>query len=178
MEFWKGFLEILTFCWPGRRVEQWERGGRYWRGRWVREVGPGTYWVLPWFGDVLTVSTAESIISTGRMDLTLRDETVLSVDCTASLRVVDPYRALNDVDGYQETAREALMASVASQLAREEKTAFEPRSRPALLKRIQSAVQEKLQEYGLEVGAVSFVSLVSNVKTHRLLIDQSSAMQF
>jgi regulator of protease activity HflC (stomatin/prohibitin superfamily) len=171
-------IDLLAFIWPLRRVEQWEVGGRYWWGRWVKTVGPGVYFVIPWFGEVRAVTTAEVILGTGRLDLAIKDNTVLSYAATATLKIVDPYLALNAVHEYQETAQEALMAVLSGVLGDESLESFEPKKRTWLLKRVETAVREKLGRYGMEVLEVNFISLIPNARIHRLVMDQMSPISF
>lgn len=177
-DFFRLFLDTLQFIWPMRRVEQWEGGVRFWCGRFVRVVGPGVYGVLPWWGEVTTVSMAESIVGTGRQDITTRDGSLLSFAATCPMKVVNPYKALVNVDGYQETAQEALMSVLSAALVKEETAELSPRARAGLMKRLSNEVRAKVSEYGIESGEVSFVSFVTNMKAHRLLIDQHAIASY
>lgn len=177
-DFVRLLIDIVQFLWPFRRVEHWERGVRYWMGRAGQVVGPGVYPVIPWFGEVRTAPVAEFIIGTGRLDLAIKDGTVLSFAATATAQVSDVFQALNAVNEYQETATEAFMSACADQLAEETAASLEPSRRTRMMKRVQAAVAGKLSRYGIEVLEVNFISLVPNARVHRLVIDQMEKISF
>lgn len=171
-DFLKILLDSINFLWPFRKVEHWEVGGYYVFGRWNREVGPGIWPIIPWFTEVMTCSTAEAIVGTGRQDITLQDGSMLSFSATAVVRVKDAYSALNLVDQYHETMQELLSSVLADKLATVDASRFEPEKRGRLAADLQRWVQEEATPYGIEVKKVRFTSFLSNVKSHRLIIDQ------
>jgi regulator of protease activity HflC (stomatin/prohibitin superfamily) len=177
-DFLKALIDLISFWWPGRRVEQWEVAGRYWKGQWVKQVGPGIYWIVPWFGDIKTISVATSLVGTGRQDFTLPDGKLLSFAATASLRVVDPYKALNSVDGYQESMQELLQSVAGDQLSREKVEQLDQSKRTFLLSRLKKKVVEEAAQYGIEVMSVSFTSFVTEARAYRLMIDQTQMQAF
>ncbi len=168
------FLESIQFLWPLRLVEQWEAGGYYIFGRWHRLLAPGMYPIIPWFCDVKTISIAEAIIGTGRQDITLGDGTVLSFAATATVKVTDPFLALNSVDDYQETTKELLSSVLAEKLAAVDAERILPDKRKRLMSDLRAWVAEEGLAYGIEFRKVRFTSFLTNVKTHRHLIDQTT----
>ena len=175
-EFLRTLLQFIEFLWPLRRVEEWERGGYYVLGRWRAEVGPGAHWVIPWFGDVKTVSTAEAIIGTGRLDITLADGALLSFAASATVKVSDVYKALNAVDEYRETATELLSSVVADLFSEEPSASFAAGLRRGLQTRVRNALESQGEPYGLSFGRVRLTSCVVAPRAHRLLIDQTTGM--
>lgn len=171
-DFLKILLDSISYLWPFRRVDQWEVGGYYIFGRWYREVGPGIWPIIPWFTHVTTCSTAEAIVGTGRQDITLQDKSMLSFAATATVRVIDSYAALNLVDQYHQTMQELLSSVLAERLASVEASRFEPEKRARLAADLTRWVQEEARQYGIEVKKVRFTSFLTNVKSHRLIIDQ------
>lgn len=172
-EFLKVLLEFFEFLWPLRRVEQWEKGGYYMFGRWVRTVGPGIWPIIPWFFDVRQVSVAEAIVGTGRQDITLSDRSMLSFAATATVQVKDVYSALNLVDAYTETMQELLASVLAEKLAEVDAIRLEPEKRGRLFADLRRWVAEEADQYGIEVKKVRFTSLIINARAHRLIIDQN-----
>ena len=173
-ELFKLFLESIQFLWPLRMVEQWESGGYYIFGRWYWTLKPGMYPIVPWFCDVKTVSMAEAIVGTGRLDITLQNGSVLSFAATATAKVIDPFLAINTVDEYQETIRELLSSVLAEKLASVDADRLTPEKRGRLFSDLKGWVAKEALEYGVDVKKVRFTSLLTNVKSHRLLIDQTS----
>lgn len=167
-------IEICQFAFPFRIVKQWERGGYMVLGRWKREVGPGLYFVVPFFTDVHAVSVAGSRVGTGRQDLTLFDGSTLSFTATVWARVVDVRAAVCDVNNYDETTQEDLTAALSNELAELDPDRLRPRRRGALFRELEAKVAEKHAKYGVESSDLSFGSFVLGVKMHRLIIDQTA----
>lgn len=171
-DFLRVLLDSIHFLWPFRIVQHWERAGYYIFGRWWREVGPGLYVVVPFFTDLIAVNCATKPRTTGREDITLKNGAVLSFAATATVRVVDVYKALNNVDDYHQSTEELVGSFLAEQLADVDPERLEPSKRKALFRKLQNDVAGEAAEYGVEVTKLRFTSFVTNLKTVRLLMDQ------
>lgn len=158
--------------WPFRTVAPWERAGLIVFGKWRRELGPGTYPVVPWFMDVHNVSIAKAIIGTGRQDITLMNGEQLSFSATATARVIDVKRAVTTVDDYEETSIELLGSVLADKLSDVESERIEPASRRRLLSDLTRWANAEANEYGLELSKVRFTNFTRKAPVVRLLMDQ------
>lgn len=169
-------FEWLKELAPCQQVQQWEAGVRFTNGRFKKVVGPGVYWIVPWFMYVETVNIVESILGTGRQDITLRDGTTLSFVATARVRVVDPRAAVCDVDDYRETTQELLASVLAQELADADPARFDPArgKRDRLLNELTANVAAEAKKYGVLVEDIRFTSFVRNIRTYRLLNDTNT----
>lgn len=172
-------IEILQYAWPFRRVDPWERGnfyvwGRVWR-RWPADasgtVPAGVYFVIPWFSDVLTVTTTPAIVTSARQDIELKDGSTLSFAVSAWTRVTDSALALNSVDQYQETTFESIISVVSAKLAEVDAERLAPEKRGRLLADLVRWVNEETEPFGVRVEKLRFVNFIRNVNTIRLLQD-------
>ncbi len=168
-------IDSIAYIWPFRIVRQWERAGYFIFGKWRREIGPGVYMVIPFFMDVHQISVAEAICGTQRQDITLSDGSTLSFQATCTARVVDVRKAVCSVDEYQTTTQELLASVLADKLAEVDADRLSPQKRGRLFSDLKRWVADEAAGYGVEVTKVRFVSFVTNIRTHRLLIDQSTA---
>lgn len=174
-DFLRLILDSIKYLWPFRLVQQWEKGGYYVCGRWWKEVGPGLKVVLPFFTEVMEVSCAPAIVGTAREDITMSNGTTLSFSATATVQVVDVYKALNAVEHYHESTQELIGSYLAERLAEVDPERLAPDKRRRLFGDLQRGLAAEAAEYGVEVSKLRFTSFVSSVKTYRLLIDQSGA---
>lgn len=167
-------IDCFGYIWPFRLVHTWEGGGFYVFGRWWKEVGPGIYFIIPFFSDVKTISIASAIVGTGRQDITLLDGTTLSFSATVWAKIVDVYKAFNLVDEPTSTTQELLASLLADTLA---ETPIErlgsKRKSTNLFKELEGKLKEEALEFGVEIRELRFTSFILSVKTHRLLIDQT-----
>ncbi len=174
-ELMRLIVDSIAYLWPFRIVRAWERAGYLVCGRWWKEVGPGLYLVVPFFMDVHSVSVAEAICGTQRQDITLSDGSTLSFQATCTAKIVDVRKAVCSVDDFASTTQELLASVLADKLAEVDADRLSPQKRTRLFSDLKRWVAEEAAGYGVEVSKVRFVSFVTNIKTHRLLIDQSSA---
>lgn len=168
-------LKVLEVAWPFQKVEYWEEGCYYIFGRFWKRVGPGTYPVLPWFFEIVAVSVAPAIISSGRCDITLSDNRTLSFEATAWARVADVVKAINEVDNYRETSTEILASVLSDRLGDVEPERLSPQKRGRLFSDLQKWVAAEAKEKGIDITKVRFKSFVLAPRTYRLLIDQGNS---
>lgn len=173
-------IQIAQFAFPFRLVHQWESGGYYALGRWIKAVKPGLYVIIPFFTDVKTISVAGAIVGTGRQDITLLDGSMLSFSATVWAKVADPYKALNLVDEPTSTTQELLASLLADTLAETEVVRLKGSKRKVanLFKSLEEDLKKEALEFGVEVSQLRFTSYVFAVRTYRLLIDQTPVMQW
>lgn len=174
-DFLRLILDSIKYLWPFRIVQEWERGGYYIGGRWWREVGPGLKVVVPFFTEVIEASCATAIVPCSREDITMTDGSTLSFSATATVRVVDVYKALNAVEHYHESTQELIGAFLAENLAEVDPERLAPNKRKRLFNDLQRTLSTEAAEFGVEVSKLRFTSFVMNVRTYRLLIDQGGA---
>jgi hypothetical protein len=170
---WLG--EKIEYLWPLRRVRFNERGLYTVCGRWQREIGPGTWLVLPWFCEVDAEPVSSGIVQTPRIDLTLTDGSTLSAQVTAIVRIKNLRRALNNVDGYMESAQELLHSVVADRLARAAREKLAPDARTTLLASLRESTNTRADEFGLEYRGFSFTTFVFVPRAYRILSDNTTA---
>ena len=167
-------FDAIEYLWPFRIVEQWERGvysvfGRA-RPAWV--VGPGTWIVFPFFVTLRTVLVAPAPIKGARQDVTLKDGSHLTFQAGALVRVSDAYRAVVDVERYDESTIEILEAVFADKLTTEvDPQRLESNRRGRLLTSLQGWVATEVEPFGVTVDAVWFSTFVHKPRAFRLLGD-------
>jgi regulator of protease activity HflC (stomatin/prohibitin superfamily) len=177
-DFLRIILDSIAFCWPGRIVETWERGGWYVCGRWWKDVGPGCYFLVPWFMEIRSVSIAPAPVVSGRQDITLSDNSVLSFDAVATMRVVDVRAALNDIEDYHHSTITTLGAVLSDKLAEVDVARLEWEKRGRLFTSLEKWVGQETAQFGVETTNLRFTSFVLRAKVHRLLLDQSALAQW
>lgn len=168
-------LKLVELLWPLRIVAEYEHGCVYRCGKYVRTVGPGCYFVIPWFWSILEINRSRGIISTGRQDITTKDAGTLSYSATAPIWVKDAAVALNEVDEVRETAQELFTSVLSERLADVDANRLTPESRGRLVSDLQRWANEEARVFGLEFGRVRFTSFLRDPKTFRLLADSQAA---
>lgn len=168
-DFLRVILEIIQFVWPGRKVMPWEEGCRYRAGKFRKIIGPGLYWIVPWYEEIKEYSVVPAIVTTTRQDITLKDGSVLHFAASLKVRVSDIYLAVNTIDSYQETTQELAMNLFADKLADMDPARLEPENRRRLIGVLQKAIAKEAQAFGIEVSGVTFTTFVHKPRVIRLL---------
>jgi regulator of protease activity HflC (stomatin/prohibitin superfamily) len=168
-DFLRLLLDGIQFLWPLRIVRQWERGGFYVWGRFWKVVGPGIYPIVPWFMEVKEISVVPAIVSTPRLDITLKDGVLASFRAAATVEVVDYNLAVNTVDSFTETIQELLSAVLADRLADVDPERLRPAGRNRLLSDLTRWVNEESERFGIRTSKVRFTTFVLGVRSLRLL---------
>lgn len=168
-DFLRVLLDSIQFLWPVGRIQPWERGLYIVCGRWVWEVGPGIYPLLPWFVEVRAENAVLALISTPRQDITLTDGKMLTFASTANVKVTNLRKAYLDVERYHETAQENIAAVLAEKLAEVDAARVTADKRGRLLSDLKRWVNDETQIYGVTVEKLRFTTFVVNARTVRLL---------
>lgn len=168
-DFLRVLLEIIQFLWPGRKVMTWEEGCLYILGKYKKKLGPGTYWIIPWFMEIKEFSVVPGIVTTTRQDITLLDGSILHFAASLRVRVSDLALALNTIDSYQETTQELAMNLFADKLADMDAVRLQPENRRRLASDLRRAIANEAKEFGVEVSGVTFTTFVHKPRVIRLL---------
>lgn len=173
-DFLGRIFDAIEYLWPFRIVEQWERGIYSIFGRaqptWV--VQRGIWPVVPFFITLVTKSVAWAPIKGSRQDVTLKDGSHLTFQAGALVRVSDVYKAVVEVEKYEESTIEILEAVFADKLTTEvDPQRLESNRRGRLLTSLQNWFATDVGRFGIEVDSVWFSMFVHKPKSFRLLGD-------
>jgi hypothetical protein len=166
--------EWITYLWLFRRVRLFERALYTVCGRWQWEVGPGIWPVVPWFCEVDAESMAFGTVQTPRIDITAMDGTMVTLQASADVRVVNLRLAVNNVDAYMETTQEKLTVVIATKLAEVDAARLQPEKRARLLSDLRKWTDTEVGRFGVEVSDLGFTTFVVNPKPFRLLGDNAA----
>lgn len=81
-------------------VYEYEKGLKYRRGRFVGLLGPGLYWYRPRTTRIEKVDVRPRFVSVTGQQVLSSDGVTLKVSLAANYRVVDPAKAINEVEDY------------------------------------------------------------------------------
>jgi regulator of protease activity HflC (stomatin/prohibitin superfamily) len=81
-------------------VYEFERGLRYTRGRFRGVLEPGQYWFLTRLTTVRKVDVRAAVLVIGGQEVLSRDGVALKMSLVATYKVVDPAKAVNEVEDF------------------------------------------------------------------------------
>jgi regulator of protease activity HflC (stomatin/prohibitin superfamily) len=146
-------------------IHETEVGLRYRRGRFERLLEPGGHWLLGPGLSVERIDARRRLLPVGSQEILTSDSVQLRVSCVVAFRVVDPPRALHEVESYEHELH------VATQLAL--RTAIGEATVEDLLEqrlnlgeRLMQLVSERAPALGIEVFEIDIrdVMLPGDVK--------------
>lgn len=176
MNFLETLLGFLEKLWPFQVVDQWERGVFYVCGRALKRVlKPGVYPYIPFFMRIDTAPVVPSLVSSPLLTVTLTDKNTLSFSVTAQVRVVDAWKAINEIDDYEESVSELISSTVAEKLAEVDAARLDPEKRKRLVSDLVRWVNGETEQYGLRVDAIRFTNFAINLRSYRLMMDTGLA---
>jgi regulator of protease activity HflC (stomatin/prohibitin superfamily) len=170
-DFLRVLVDVLTYVWPFRPVEHWERGVYYVMGKAWKTVGPGRWPVVPYFMDVRSASVVPDPIIGPKQDVTLADGTTVTFCASIIYVVEDAEQALNEIHDYPKAVMEIMQRTVAMRLQAETAVKFTPAERGLFLGGILQTINAETRVFGVRARKLAFTSFIMNVATMRILSD-------
>jgi regulator of protease activity HflC (stomatin/prohibitin superfamily) len=155
-------------------VREYERLVVFRLGRLIGEKGPGIVFVIPIVDRTLRISLRIITLDVPTQEVITRDNVTTSVNAVVYYRVVDPNRAVNNVEEYKmATAQlaQTTLRSVAGQAELDELLA----ERDKLNQKIQSILDEATDPWGIKVTAVEIKDVVIPEALQKAISRQATA---
>ncbi|MDF1664446.1 MAG: SPFH domain-containing protein [Planctomycetota bacterium] len=135
-------------------------------GKVKRTLEPGVHPLIPWFWQVRKVRTRTITLDVAKQKVSSLDGLVYEVDANLVYRVVDPIKALVEIDrlrGGCETALTLAVFELIGQCSRENLQKHEDLDRL-----LAEHVQPRLERWGVVVESAGFTSIAPDSKTLKL----------
>lgn len=127
-------------------------------GRVVGARGPGLFFVAPVIDRVVKVDVQTSALAIPNQEVVTKDNVTLRLDAVAYIRVVDPVRALLDVDDYRSATYAAAQTAIRSTIGRFELDDLLA-DRDEVDQQLRKRVSLVVQEFGIEVKLIEMRDL-------------------
>jgi len=174
--FWIPAIVVLFFFVTAaiKIVREYERLVVFRLGRLIGEKGPGFVLVIPVVDKVIRISLRIVTLDVPSQEVITRDNVTTSVNAVVYYRVVDPNRAVNNVEEYRmATAQlaQTTLRSVAGQAELDELLS----ERDKLNQKIQGILDEATDPWGIKVTAVEIKDVVIPEALQRAISRQATA---
>ncbi len=143
-------------------------------GRLIGEKGPGLVFVIPVVDRIIRISLRIITLDVPTQEVITRDNVTTSVNAVVYYKVVDPNRAVNNVEDYRmATAQlaQTTLRSVAGQAELDELLS----ERDKLNMKIQSILDEATDPWGIKVTAVEIKDVVIPEALQKAISRQATA---
>jgi len=104
------------------------------------------------------VNLREFFIDPPEQNIITKDQIKISVDMIATVKIVDPLKAVNEVDSYEESIKTLVMTSVLAKMGTLELSAIQ-QNLADISKEVVIDMQKKSMSWGIEILQVSFENI-------------------
>lgn len=171
------FFLILVgvFLFSGMRVlQEYEKGVVFRLGRLIGAKGPGLIFLIPGVDRMVRVSLRIVTVDVPPQDVITKDNVSIVVNAVVLFRVVDPIKAINNVESYLESTFQYAQTTLRSVLGSVEMDQLLA-ERENLNKRIQEILDAHTEPWGIKVIAVEIKQVDLPKEMQRVLAQQAEA---
>ncbi len=155
-------------------VQEYERAVVYRLGRLMGQKGPGVILIIPGVDKFVRISLRIVTTDVPPQDVVTRDNVSIKVNAVVLFRVVDPIKAVNNVESYLESTYQYAQTTLRSVLGSVELDEVLS-EREALNKRIQSILDQHTEPWGIKVSAVEIKQVDLPKEMQRAMAQQAEA---
>ena len=148
-------------------IDPYEQGVVLRLGRFVRSVGPGAHWRIPFIDTVLYENVVPKVERLQSQSIQTADGKSATVRLTATYRIWDIEAALLQVDDVTASTLDAIMGRAAPLLAR---STWDEITDPAFSLLLTAECAEAVEEFGVEIIRVQLSDLTT-ARTFRLFME-------
>lgn len=173
---WLGalFILLIILFMAIKIMKEYERGVVFRLGRLVGERGPGLIFIIPLIDTIIKVSLRTVVFDVPVQEVITRDNVTCKVNAVLYYRVIDPSRAIINVQEYHQATiqlSQTTLRSVVGQAELDELLS----ERDKLNQILQKIIDEATDPWGIKVSAVEIKDVVIPVDMQRAIASQAEA---
>lgn len=179
MQFIGGFgifiIFALVFLASGLRVlAEYERGVVFRLGRITPLLGPGLKWIIPGIDRMVRISTRIITMDIPPQDVITRDNVTVKVNAVFYFRVMDPIKAVLEVENYIYASSQLAQTTLRSVLGEVELDDLLS-EREKINVRLQNIIDENTDPWGIKVTSVEVKHIDLPTDMQRAMAKQAEA---
>lgn len=163
-------LLLSTF----RILREYDRGVIFMLGRFYKVKGPGLIIVIPFIQQMVKVGLRIAVWDIPTQDLITRDNVSVKVNAVLYFRVVDPEKAINNVEDYMEATSQLAQTTLRSVLGQHELDELLA-ERDKLNEDVQKILDEQTDSWGIKVANVEIKHVDLDESMIRAIAKQAEA---
>lgn len=168
-----GLIIALLFV-MFRVLREYERGVIFMLGRFYKIKGPGLIIIIPVLQQMVKVDLRTVVMDVPTQDVISRDNVSVQVNAVIYFRVVDPERAINQVENFLEATSQLSQTTLRSVLGQHELDDMLA-ERERLNTDIQTILDKQTEAWGIKVANVEIKHVDLNETMVRALAKQAEA---
>ncbi|MCD6457041.1 MAG: slipin family protein [Methanophagales archaeon] len=155
-------------------VKEYERGVIFRLGRLVGARGPGLFLVIPMFESMVKIDLRVSVFDIPPQEVITRDNVTTSVNAVVYYRVLDPEKAVTEVERYDYATSQIALTTMRSVIGQAELDELLS-ERDKLNKQLQQTIDEATDPWGIKVSAVEIKDVGLPKDMQRAMAAQAEA---
>jgi len=167
-------LIIIILSASIRVVREYERGIIFRLGRFIGAKGPGLFFLVPIVDRFVKVDLRTVVVDIPRQKVVTKDNVSVDVDAAVYYRVIDPAKAILQVENYAQATNLLAQTTLRDVLGQVELDELLTR-REELGKRISSIVDELTEPWGIKVSMVALKDITMPETMVRAIAKQAEA---
>lgn len=168
------FFSVFFLATALKVLKEYERGVVFMLGRFWKVKGPGLIIVIPVIQTMVRVDLRTVVMDVPSQDVISRDNVSVKVSAVLYFRVVDPEKAIIQVEDYNMATSQLAQTTLRSVLGRHELDEMLA-SRDKLNADIQSILDEQTETWGIKVANVEIKHVDLNETMIRAIAKQAEA---
>ena len=165
---------VMLFASAIRILREYERGVIFLLGRFWKVKGPGFIIVVPFIQQMVRVDLRTIVMDVPRQDVISRDNVSVNVNAVVYFRVIDPEKAIIQVENYYEATSQLAQTTLRSVLGQHELDEMLA-ERERLNADIQSVLDQQTDAWGIKVSNVEIKHIDLNESMIRAIAKQAEA---
>ena len=168
------FLVVMFLVSAIKILREYERGVVFFLGRFWRVKGPGLIIIIPGVQQMVRVDLRTVVMDVPSQDVISRDNVSVEVNAVVYFRVIDPERAIIQVEDYYNATSQLAQTTLRSVLGQHELDEMLS-ERDRLNADIQSSLDQQTDAWGIKVSNVEIKHLDLNESMVRAIAQQAEA---
>jgi len=167
-------LVVMILASALKIVKEYERGVIFRLGRLVGARGPGLFFIIPIFENMVKLDLRTTVLDVPSQEVITRDNVPVRVDAVVYFRVMDPEKSVVQVTNY--VAATSLYSQTTMRVVIGQATLDEVLSeREKINKQLQSLIDEATDPWGIKVSAVEIKNVEIPETMRRAMAKQAEA---
>ncbi len=169
-----GFFALIAIGASVRVLREYERGVIFRLGRLIAQKGPGLILLIPFIDRMVKVDLRTVTLNIPPQEVITRDNVPASVNAVAYFRVMDPRKAIVEVENYLLATSQISQTALRSVLGKAE---FDQllSERERLNEELQTIIDESTEPWGVKVTAVEIKDVEIPEQMQRAIARQAEA---
>jgi regulator of protease activity HflC (stomatin/prohibitin superfamily) len=167
-------IVLLVFGAAVRVLREYERGVIFRLGRLIAQKGPGLILLIPFIDRIVKVDLRTVTLNIPPQEVITRDNVPASVNAVAYFRVIDPRKAIVEVENYLLATSQISQTALRSVLGKAE---FDQllSERERLNEELQKIIDESTEPWGVKVTAIEIKDVEIPEQMQRAIARQAEA---